>query len=152
MVFLGFLLVAAAITVGAGVVMDNTGPANLVVFGQTVPGLESEWQVFLSGAGVALVFLAGMSLAFTGAARRIRTRRDLRDLREEHEESLTTLEMEKRRLERELARVRQSPPRRDAARTGAPREPAVQGARVAGGRSDTRSQAAATSPFFDRTE
>ncbi|SNS65639.1 hypothetical protein [Actinomadura mexicana] len=148
MVFLGFLLVAAAIAVGAGVVMDNTGPANLAVFGQSVPGLESEWQVFLAGAGVALVFLAGMSLTFTGAARRIRTRRDLRELREEHEESLTTLEMEKRRLERELARVRQTPPRRDAA----PREPAAQGARVAGGRSGARSQAAATSPFFDRTE
>ncbi|MEV4003113.1 hypothetical protein [Actinomadura sp. NPDC049753] len=148
MVFLGFLLVAAAITVGAGVVMDNTGPADLVVFGQAVPGLESEWQVFLSGAGVALVFLSGMAFAFKGAARRIRTRRDLRDLREEHEESLTTLEMEKRRLERELARVRQSAPRRDAA----PREPAVQGARVAGRRSDARSQAAATSPFFDRAE
>lgn len=148
MVFLGFVLVAAAITVGAGVVMDNTGPANLVVFGQAVPGLESEWQVFLAGAAVALVFLAGMALTFTGAARRIRTRRDLRDLREEHEESLTTLEMEKRRLERELAHVRQSPPRRDAA----PREPAVQGARVAGRRPGARSQAAATSPFFDRTE
>lgn len=149
MVFLGFLLVAAAITVGAGVVIDNTGPADLVVFGQAVPGLESEWQVFFSGAGVALVFLSGMAFTFKGAARRIRTRRDLRDLREEHEESLTTLEMEKRRLERELARVRQrSAPRRDAA----PREPAVQGAPVAGRRSDARSQAAATSPFFDRAE
>ncbi|GGP98151.1 hypothetical protein BKA00_005850 [Actinomadura coerulea] len=147
MVFLGFLLVAAAITVGAGVVMDNTGPADLVVFGQAVPGLESEWQVFLSGAGVALVFLAGMALAFKGAGRRIRTRRDLRDLREEHEESLTTLEMEKRRLERELARVRQSPPRRDTA----PREPAAQGVRVAGRTPGARSQAAASS-FFDRTE
>ncbi|GAA4334325.1 hypothetical protein ACFQY7_41445 [Actinomadura luteofluorescens] len=148
MVFLGFLLVAAAITVGAGVVMDNTGPADLVVFGQAVPGLESEWQVFLSGAAVSLVFLVGMTLAYTGAARRIRNRRDLRDLREEHEESLTTLEMEKRRLERELARVRQNASPRNAA----PREPAVQGARVAGRGSGARSQPAATSPFFDRTE
>ncbi|MEV0661689.1 hypothetical protein ACIBI3_05120 [Actinomadura luteofluorescens] len=147
MVFLGFLLVAAAITVGAGVVMDNTGPANLVVFGQTVPGLESDWQVFLSGAGVALVFFVGMTLAFTGAARRIRARRDLRDLREEREESLTTLEMEKRRLERELARVRQNASPRDAA----PREPAVQGARTPGRGPGARSRAAA-SPFFDRTE
>ncbi|MGI5205389.1 hypothetical protein ACQEU6_27885 [Spirillospora sp. CA-108201] len=147
MVFIGFLLVAAAITVGAGVVMDNTGPANLVVFDQTVPGLSSEWQVFLSGAGVAFFFLVGMALVFQGAARRIRNRRDLRDLREEHEESLTTLEMEKRRLERELARARQGAPRRDAA----PREPAVQGVR-AGGRPGTRPQPAANSPFFDRAE
>ncbi|TDD60118.1 hypothetical protein E1293_45945, partial [Actinomadura darangshiensis] len=119
MVFLGFLLVAAAIAVGAGVVLDNTGPADLVVFGQNIPGLENEWQVFLSGAGVALVFVCGMMLTFMGAGRRIRNRRDLRELRDEHEESLTTLEMEKRRLQRELARVQQSGKRRPPA----PQEP-----------------------------
>jgi hypothetical protein len=147
MVFLGFLLVAAAITVGAGVVLDNTGPASLVIFGQNVPGLDGEWQVFLAGAGVALVFMCGMTLTFVGAARRIRNRRNLRDLRDEHEESLTTLEMEKRRLQRELARVKQSAPRQ-----APPREPAVQGVRVAGRPAGRSSQIPATSPFFDRTE
>ncbi|GAA1859971.1 hypothetical protein [Actinomadura bangladeshensis] len=145
MVFLGFLLVAAAIAVGAGVVLDNTDAAHLVLFGQTVPGLNNEWQVFLAGAGVAVVFVLGMTLTVSGAARRIRNRRDLRDLREEHEESLTTLEMEKRRLERELARVRQNAPRR-----GAQPEPAatsVQGVRVA-----PRSRIPAASPFFERNE
>lgn len=148
MVFLGFLLVAAALTVGAGVVLDNTDPASLVVFGQAMPALDSEWQVFLAGAGVALVFVCGLMLTFMGAGRRIRNRRDLRDLRDEHEESLTTLEMEKRRLQRELARVKQSAPRQ-----APPREPAVQGVRVAGGQpAGNRSQIPATSPFFDRTE
>ncbi|WP_207929293.1 hypothetical protein [Actinomadura sp. 6K520] len=105
MVFLGFLLVAAAILAGVGVALDNAEAANLVLFGQTVPGVTEQWQVFLAGAAVALVLCCGTALTFTGAARRIRTRRDLRDLREEHEESLTALVAEKRRLERELAQA-----------------------------------------------
>ncbi|WP_203596587.1 hypothetical protein [Actinomadura bangladeshensis] len=146
MVFLGFLLVAAAIAVGAGVVLDNTDAAHLAVFGQSVPGLNNEWQVFLAGAGVAVVFVLGMTLTVSGAARRIRNRRDLRDLREEHEESLTTLEMEKRRLERELARVRQNAPRRGAQQPE-PAATSVQGVRVA-----PRSRIPAASPFFERNE
>ncbi|NVI86565.1 hypothetical protein [Actinomadura sp. BRA 177] len=150
MVFLGFLLGAAAIAVGAGVVLDNTDSARLAVFDQDVPGLNNEWQVFLAGAGVAVVLVLGLMLTCTGAARRIRNRRDLRDLREEHQESLTTLEMEKRRLERELARVRQGPGRRNAQPQPqpAPASPPVQGVRVAGG----RSRIPATSPFFERGE
>ncbi|MFI0480480.1 hypothetical protein [Actinomadura sp. 9N215] len=172
MVFLGFLLVAAAIAAVAGVVLDNTDPASLIVFGRTVPGVHEQWQVFLAGAGVAVVFVTGMMLAFAGTARRVRTRRDLRDLREEHEESLTTLEMEKRRLQRELARVRQNPgavpgagpgpgprsgPGQSAPaghlgghRRSSRREPAnaaAQGTHVA-----PRSQMPAASPFFDRTD
>ncbi|TDC87622.1 hypothetical protein, partial [Actinomadura sp. 7K507] len=111
MMFLGFLLVAAGIAAGAGVVLHNTAAADLVVFGQAVPGVSEQWQVFLAGAAVALVFFTGMTLTFTGAVRRIHTRRDLRDLRDDHEESLTTLVAEKRRLERELAQVRQGGPR-----------------------------------------
>ncbi|WP_205717855.1 hypothetical protein [Actinomadura soli] len=166
MVFLGFLLVAAAVAVVVGIVLDNAEPANLIVYGQTVPGVNEQWQVFFAGAGVAVVFFAGMMLTFIGAGRRVRDRRDLRDLREEHEESLTTLEMEKRRLQRELARVRQNPgtgqPPGGPAGPGAPggpaghagahrrsgrREPAsaAQGTHVAG-----RSQIPANSPFFDR--
>jgi hypothetical protein len=145
MVFLGFLLVAAAIAVGAGVVLDNTDSAQLAVFGQDVPGLNNEWQVFLAGAGVAVVLVLGLMLTFTGAVRRIRNHRDLRDLREEHQESLTTLEMEKRRLERELARVRQGPGRRNA--QPQPASPPVEGVRVAG-----RSRIPAASPFFERGE
>ncbi|WP_207943691.1 hypothetical protein [Actinomadura sp. KC345] len=165
MVFLGFLLVAAAIAAGVGVVLDNTGSADLVVFGQTVPGVSEQWQVFGAGAAVAIVFFLGMTLAFTGTARRIRVRRDLRDLRDEHEESLTTLVAEKRRLERELAQARQgSRPRPAPSGPSGPapsgpsgntgplprREPVatVQDTRVAGGR---RSNPAA-SPFFSRND
>ncbi|GGU93910.1 hypothetical protein GCM10010182_07130 [Actinomadura cremea] len=158
MVFVGFLLVAAAITVGAGVLLANTGPADLVVFGQDVPFVNNEWQVFVAGAVVAAVFVIGTMLTFMGAGRILRARRDLRYLREEHEESLTTLEMEKRRLERELARVRQGkggtpaerpsgrssdrPAERPAPQVWPPRPapaPAGQGPSV-------------KSPFFDRNE
>lgn len=149
MVFLGFLLVAAAAVVGAGVVLDNTDPAHLVAFGQSVPGVGNEWQVFLAGAGVAVVFVVGMMLTVMGVGRRVRARRDLRYLREEHEESMTTLEMEKRRLQRELASVRRGGgPRVDGPPSGgaAPRPvaPAVPAA--------PRSQIPATSPFFARKD
>ena len=152
MVFLGFLLVAAAVVIGTGVVLDNTDPAHLVAFGQSVPGVGNEWQVFLAGAGVAVVFVVGMMLTVMGVGRRVRARRDLRYLREEHEESMTTLEMEKRRLQRELARVRQAGgsrvdgPARPPSGGAAPR-PVAPAVPVA-----PRSQIPAASPFFDRKD
>ncbi|QXJ22862.1 LapA family protein [Actinomadura graeca] len=163
MVFLGFLLVAAAVVVTVGVVVDNTGPTQLNLFGETAPGVASQWQVFLAGGAVALVFIAGAMLTFIGAGRMMRARRDLRYLREEHEESLSTLEMEKRRLQRELARVRQagapgapgsagSPQAEavsqisDAASAAARRQPASAGRSPAGPRNP------ALSPFFDRKD
>ncbi|MFC4054829.1 hypothetical protein ACFOY4_34515 [Actinomadura syzygii] len=154
MVFLGFLLVAAAVVVGAGVVLDNTGSAHLVVFDRNVPGISEEWQVFAAGTAIGALFVIGMMMTFMGAARRLRDRRDLRDLRDEHEESLTTLEMEKRRLQRELARVRQQP--RPAPAPGAPAPaPTVppQGRREpAAAPAAPRSQVTARSPFFDRAD
>ncbi|KAB2351028.1 hypothetical protein [Actinomadura rudentiformis] len=108
MMFLGLALAVAAIVVAAAVVMDNTGDAQISAFGDTVPGITSEWQVFLAGAVVAILFMAGMTIAAFGFNRSVRIRRELRDLREEHEESIHTLELEKRQLQRELARVRQA--------------------------------------------
>lgn len=153
MVFVGFLLVAAAITVGAGVLLANTDPAGLVVFGQDVPVVGNEWQVFVAGAAVAAVFVIGMMFTFMGAGRILRARRDLRDLREEHEESLTTLEMEKRRLERELARVRQGkggtpPAERQPGRPG----PQVWPPRPAPAPAPAGQGPSVASPFFDRNE
>ncbi|MFC5750799.1 hypothetical protein, partial [Actinomadura rugatobispora] len=127
MVFLGLILAAAAVTAGAGIVMANDGSASLTIFGYAVPGVSTHWQVFLTGAAVAVVFMLGMMIAIVGFGRRMRTRRDLRYLREEHEESLTTLEMEKRRLQRELAQVRRGEPApAPAPRPGpaAPQQPA----------------------------
>ncbi|MDL4816985.1 hypothetical protein, partial [Actinomadura opuntiae] len=118
MAFLGLLLLAAAAIVAAGVVLDNTDPAHITAFGQAVPGIDNEWQVFVAGAAVAVVLVVGLTLTLVGAGRILRARRDLRYLREEHEESLTTLELEKRRLQSELARVRQNGPASSA--PGAP--------------------------------
>jgi hypothetical protein len=118
MIFLGLILAAAAAVTGVSIVLDNTGGSELSVFGETVPGITSQWHVFLAGAVVATVFMAGFSLAALGMGRAIRIRKELRDLRDEHEESLTTMEMEKRQLQRELARAR-----RDSSTGAIPRQP-----------------------------
>jgi uncharacterized protein HemX len=107
MIFLGLVVAVAAVAVGVGVVLDNNGPAELTVYGQTVSGLSTQWQLFLAGAAVAIVFMAGMTIMTLGMGRSIRQHRELRDLRYEHTETMTTLEMEKRQLQRELARARQ---------------------------------------------
>lgn len=110
MVVLGFLLALAAAGVGIGFIVENSSPASLSLFGQHVPGITSEGQVFAAGVLVAFVFLLGLAVTVMTTGRAIRRRRELRDLREEHQESLTTLEIEKQRLQRELARVRQAIP------------------------------------------
>lgn len=107
MIFLGLVVATAAVAVGVGVVLGNTDPAQLTVYGQTVSGLTTQWQLFLAGAAVAIVFMAGMTIMTLGMGRSIRQRREYRELRDEHTESMTTLEMEKRQLQRELARARQ---------------------------------------------
>ncbi|HEU5155994.1 MAG TPA: hypothetical protein VFU43_03290 [Streptosporangiaceae bacterium] len=153
MIFLGLIVAAAAVGVGIGVVLDNTTDAQLSLLDQTIPGLTSTWHVFLAGAVVAVVFMSGMIVAMLGIGRSVRVRRELRNLRDEHEEELTTLEMEKRHLQRELARVRREQPPAPAQRpaqpqpqtqvqapahaSGPPPRPGVQGSRVA------------SSPFFD---
>ncbi|WP_433331551.1 hypothetical protein [Spirillospora sp. CA-294931] len=142
MVFLGLILIGAAVACGIGVALDGTAPAELVVFGEKIPGVTQQWHVFSAGAVVAVVFILGAMLTFLGAGRTLRARRDLKYLREEHAESLTTLEMEKRRLQQELARVRQnqSQPQGTA-------QPVARHAATA-----SRPQATAGSPFFDRAE
>jgi uncharacterized integral membrane protein len=111
MIFLGLVIAAAAVGVGVAVVLDNTDTAQLTLFGEAIPGITGQWHVFAAGAAVAVVFMSGMLVVVLGVVRAVRVRRELRDLRDEHEESLTTLEMEKRHLQRELARARreQSP-------------------------------------------
>jgi uncharacterized integral membrane protein len=138
MAFLGFVLAAAAVALAVGVALDNSGEATLSIFGQTAPGMGSQWQVFFAGAVVAVAFVVGLVLTFMGLGRMMRARREMRYLREEHEESLTTLEMEKQQLQRELARVK---------REAAPRTPRPTGPSPGG-----RSQVIEVSSFFDRTE
>ena len=106
MVFLGILLAGAAVCVAVGVVADNSAPATLSVFGQHVPGVTSEAQVFVAGIIVSIFFVIGLAIASLALGRSMRVRQELRDLREEREESLTALELERQQLQRELARAR----------------------------------------------
>ncbi|MFB4316581.1 hypothetical protein [Actinomadura sp. 21ATH] len=153
MVFLGLLLAAAAVTAATGIILSNDGAATLTVFGETVPGVSNQWQIFMCGALVAVVFMAGMTMAFLGFGRLMRTRRDLRYLREEHEESLTTLEMEKRQLQRELARVRGTGGKPGApAAPAAPARPSVPRQRGPRNGDTPLAGAAARSDFFDRKD
>lgn len=106
MILLGVLLAGAAVCVAVGIVADNSAPATLSVFGQHIPGVTSQGQVFVAGVLVSIFFVIGLAIASLAMGRSMRVRRELRDLREEHEESLSALEMERQQLQRELARAR----------------------------------------------
>ncbi|MFD0854769.1 hypothetical protein ACFQ07_21195 [Actinomadura adrarensis] len=110
MIVMGLVLAVVAVLFGVAVVVGNEDEAQLTAFGGTVPGVGEEWQVFMAGAIVMIACMAGITLAMFGFKRSMGMRRELRDLRDEHEESLQTLEMEKRRLEQELAQARRNAP------------------------------------------
>jgi uncharacterized membrane protein YgaE (UPF0421/DUF939 family) len=105
-IFLGLVVAVVAVVVGVDVAVENTASTTLTVFGRTVPGVTSQGQAFLFGVGLTVVFLVGLIVAFLAASRAIRLRRELRLMREEAEESITTLERQKRQLQRELAQAR----------------------------------------------
>jgi hypothetical protein len=121
MVILGLVVTLAAIVAGVAVVLDNTGEVHVTAFGHAVPGVTEEWQLFLAGVVVAIVFMAGAAVAALGFRRTMDMRRELRDLRDEHEESLQTLELERRKLQQALAQ----------ARRGLDEQPSVPAQRVA---------------------
>lgn len=106
MVLLGIILAGAAVAVVVGIIADNSAPASLSVFGQHVPGVTSEAQVFVAGVIITIFIVIGLAISSLALGRSMRVHRELRELREEHEESLTALEMERQQFQRELARVR----------------------------------------------
>lgn len=106
MIFVGILLAGAAVCVAVGLIAENTAPATLNIFGQHIPGVTSEAQVFVAGVIVTIFFVIGLTISSLALGRSMRVRRELRDLREEHEESLSTLEMQRQQFQRELARAR----------------------------------------------
>ena len=108
MIFLGIVLAGIAVAVVIGIIAENSAPASLDIFGQHIPGVTSEGQVFVTGVIVTIFFVIGLAIAALALGRSMRVRRELRALREEHEESLTTLELERQQFQRELARARGS--------------------------------------------
>ncbi|MDN3354553.1 hypothetical protein [Actinomadura sp. DC4] len=136
MILLGILLAGAAVCVAVGIVADNSAPATMSVFGQHIPGVTSEAQVFVAGIVVSIFFVIGLAIASLALGRSMRVRQELRDLREEREESLTALEMERQQLARELARAR-----------GNTRSPQTTGDVPVAGKRDRDP----VSPFFDQS-
>ncbi|MEU8344964.1 hypothetical protein SAMN05443665_104228 [Actinomadura meyerae] len=106
MIFLGLIVALAATAAGVAIVLDNSGAARLTVFGDEIPGVTQQWHIFMAGAVVAIVFMAGVMVAALGFRRAMNVRRELRELRDEHEESLQTLELERRKLQQALAQAR----------------------------------------------
>lgn len=106
MVFVGIFLVAVAVGLGADILTEGSGTASLSVFGWRLPGVTTQADVFIVGVVFTLILAVGVVVTVLGAGRLLRVRRELRALREGHQESLNSLEMEKRELERELARAR----------------------------------------------
>jgi hypothetical protein len=106
MIVLGLIVALAATAAGVAIVLDNSGAARLTVFGDEIPGVTQQWHIFMAGAVVAIVFMAGVMVAALGFRRAMNVRRELRELRDEHEESLQTLELERRKLQQALAQAR----------------------------------------------
>ncbi|MGH3387720.1 MAG: hypothetical protein ACRDOO_02440 [Actinomadura sp.] len=106
MVILGIVLAAAAIGVSVGVFTENSSSAALTVFGQQVPGVHTQAQVFIAGMVVAMFVFTGLTVSSRSLLRSMRVRRELHDLREERAESMSTLEMKNQQLQRELTRAR----------------------------------------------
>lgn len=136
MILVGIILAGAAVCVAVGIISENTAPATLSVFGQHVPGVTSQAQIFVAGIIVTIFFVIGLTISSLALGRSMRVRRELRELREEHEESLSTLEMERQQFQRELARAR--------ARGGIPQT--TSDVPVAGHR-----ERDPVSPFFDQS-
>lgn len=136
MVLLGIVLAGVAVAVVVGVIAENSAPASLSLFGQHVPGVTSVGQVFVGGVIVTIFFVIGLAISSLALGRSMRVHRELRELREEHEESLTTMELERQQYQRELARAR------------GVRNPQPQGDRPPAGRQTRRDP---VSPFFDQS-
>lgn len=108
MVFLGLILAAVAIVAAVGVLLDNSEPVTISVFGQAAPGI-TEGELFVGGMTVAAAFILGCILVVGGVRRSRRMHAELDDLRENREMYIEALEREKDKLQREAAQNRAAP-------------------------------------------
>jgi hypothetical protein len=101
-VVLGLFLLLISGLLTAGMVLQNTDPAQASVFGQAVTGVTIG-GLFAAGVATGAVALLGLLMILTGArrrrARRVGLKRQVRDVREERE----SLAEENARLKSELA-------------------------------------------------
>jgi hypothetical protein len=110
MIFLGLVLIAVSMGLGAGIYQENTGSAHLTVYDTSIPGMTTDGRVFLAGAALGAVLLLGLVLTYAGARRTVRRRQELTDLSEERADSVSILLMENGRLQRELTRLKGGAP------------------------------------------
>jgi hypothetical protein len=109
-VFIGLLVLIAAVVVAVAGVMTNSGPGHPVggaftVFGQSVTGL-STGQLFLSGVVLGVVGMLGLSILTGAFTRRLASsgaRRELRDARRETTAARADSDRLTRRLDDEHA-------------------------------------------------
>lgn len=79
MVVLGFLVVAAAVVLGAGVALSTSTSAGIDGFGFVVDTTTA--GAYFAGAATALVLVAGLWMMKAGTRRTYRRRREVRELR-----------------------------------------------------------------------
>jgi uncharacterized membrane protein YccC len=104
MMIIGVLLMAAAVVVGTGVVVGNTGTINLDLLGWEITN-ASVAGVFLLGAALAAVLLVGLWMITTGLRRSRRRRLEVRQARRDRDDALRQQEEERRGLEAERKRL-----------------------------------------------
>jgi hypothetical protein len=101
-VVLGLLLLVISGLLTAGMVLQNTDPAQVSVYGQNVTGMTIG-GLFAAGVATGAIALLGLFMILAGArrrrTRRVGLKRQVRDVREERE----SLAEENARLKGELA-------------------------------------------------
>jgi hypothetical protein len=104
-VVLGLLLLVLSGLLTAGMVLQNTDPASVTLFGHAVSGLTIG-GIFAAGAATGAVALLGLLMMLGGArrrrARRVGLKQQVREVRDERE----SLAEENARLKSELEATR----------------------------------------------
>jgi hypothetical protein len=104
MMIIGVLLIAAAVVVGTGVVVGNTGAISLDLFGLEITN-ASVAGVFLLGTASAAVLLVGLWMITTGLRQSRRRRLEVKQARRDRDDALRQQDEERRALEAERKRL-----------------------------------------------
>lgn len=94
MAVLALVLILVALVFGFGVLVGNTGPQSLNVFGIDISATSA--GIFLAGAATMLVLLSGLWMLQAGARRARRKRAEVKSLRKAASSSPPTAAAERR--------------------------------------------------------
>jgi hypothetical protein len=104
-IFLVLAVVDAALL--ANVVLTNPSASSVLVFDQSITGY-SQGELLLLAAGLGLLFMLFVGIAWSSSSARRAKRRELRAARREVEGRVAELERENARLPKELEDTRRS--------------------------------------------